>query len=481
MLKNGFYNVVGAVIRTGLTLLTIPLLIRLIGVEEYGLWVLVSTAIGIVGLAEAGLSVSTTVFLSRDLASDNTDGVSQTLTVTFSAMLLLATMAGIALWIGAALLVDTFFSKLEPAQHIVAVQALQLGGLVVWARLLQQVLVGIEQAYQRYGVLNLINTLQVGLSTLGMLVVAWLGGRAVEMMTWQAAISVGILIVRSWVGWLSISRVKLRLIWDNTKALTIVRYSLMTWLTTLGSALFGQCDRLIVGAILGTKVLGVYAAITSITGQINIFSALPIQPLLPAITKLTSAKECNKKHINEVVRRAVTVNVGTALGIGAILLLLSPFILSEFLSISEDAQYLTAFQIAIFIYSFYSLNVAAYYFLYGIGKVHLNTFVVLLSGVISSIMILVFAKLSGLLGAIVGNSGYLLTLTLNLFMIHEMNDSIQRWINFIILPSTLFFVFFLTAFFKPYELLLNITIMLVISIPFGVWFSRNVRQAIRKV
>lgn len=70
MIKNGFYNVVGAVIRIGLTLLTIPLIIRLIGVEEYGLWTLVSTMIGIVGLAEAGLAVSTTVFLSRDLAND---------------------------------------------------------------------------------------------------------------------------------------------------------------------------------------------------------------------------------------------------------------------------------------------------------------------------------------------------------------------------------------------------------------------------
>jgi Polysaccharide biosynthesis protein len=67
MLKNGFYNAAAGAVRVGLAILTIPVLIRLMGVEEYGLWALASAIVGIVTLAEAGLSTATTVFVSQDL------------------------------------------------------------------------------------------------------------------------------------------------------------------------------------------------------------------------------------------------------------------------------------------------------------------------------------------------------------------------------------------------------------------------------
>lgn len=96
--KNGYYNAVGGIIRIGLAILTIPLLILLIGVGEYGLWTLVSSVIAIVTLAEAGLATSTTVFVSQDLGKEDVDGLSQTLTVTVGAMLTLATFAAISLF-----------------------------------------------------------------------------------------------------------------------------------------------------------------------------------------------------------------------------------------------------------------------------------------------------------------------------------------------------------------------------------------------
>jgi hypothetical protein len=51
-LKNGFYNTVAGIIRIGLAILTIPLLIRLIGIEEYGLWTLASTVIIVVSVTK---------------------------------------------------------------------------------------------------------------------------------------------------------------------------------------------------------------------------------------------------------------------------------------------------------------------------------------------------------------------------------------------------------------------------------------------
>lgn len=469
MIKNGFYNVAGAVIRIGLTLLTIPLIIRLIGVEEYGLWTLVSTVIGIVGLAEAGLSVSTTVFLSRDLANDDADGISQTLTVTLGAMLLLATLAAIALWTGAALLVGVF-PKLGQAQHVVAAQALQLGGLVVWARLLQQVLVGVEQAYQRYGVMNILNTLQISLSSLGMLIVAWLGGRTVALIAWQAVTSMGLLIAHIGVGCLLVRNVKLRPVWDSTKALTVARYSLMAWVTALGSALFSQCDRLIVGALLGTEVLGVYAAITNVTGQINSFSALPVQPLLPRLINLLEKQGINQPTLKQKVKQALQINGIFALGIGGALFTLAPLIVNVMIPGAITNEHLLAFRIAATIYALYSVNAVGYYVLFSVDAVNMCMAIQLVSGALSLLLIGIGASIFGLLGAVIGNAGYLGVWLLLFSGMKQLCIPMRLWIGWLKFLLLWFFVVVLVNIVSPDQVAINIFIFIIQSFILFIWF-----------
>jgi O-antigen/teichoic acid export membrane protein len=287
--KNGYYNVAGGIIRVGLSVLTIPLLIRLIGVGEYGLWTLVSSVITIVTLAEAGLATSTTVFVSQDLGKEDADELSQTLTVTVGAMLGLATFAAIALFFGAESIVN-LFTKLDNIQHLAAVNALKIGGLVVWARLLQQVLVGVEQAYQHYDIISFLNTLQYALIAAGMLFVAWKGGRTVALMQWQFVVSIVVLLSHIWAVKSLLKNVSLRLILNKYKVLAVGRYSGMVWLSSLGGALFARADRLIVGSLLGTQILGIYSVMTDITTQINSLSALAVQPLVPRLSNLSATK-----------------------------------------------------------------------------------------------------------------------------------------------------------------------------------------------
>ncbi|MHC5829856.1 MAG: lipopolysaccharide biosynthesis protein, partial [Nostoc sp.] len=119
--------------------------------------------------------------VSQDLGKKDIDGLSQTLSVTFGAMLILATLAAVGLWMGAEGIIN-LFPKLGQLQHLKIIQAIQIGGLVVAARLLQQILIGVEQAHQRYDLMNVVNTMQCVLLSVGMLAVATLGGRTVELM-----------------------------------------------------------------------------------------------------------------------------------------------------------------------------------------------------------------------------------------------------------------------------------------------------------
>ncbi|MBD2353381.1 oligosaccharide flippase family protein [Tolypothrix sp. FACHB-123] len=459
LLKNGFYNAAAGVVRIGLAVLTIPILIRLIGVEEYGLWTLTSAVVAMVALAEAGLSTTTTVFVSQDLAREDSVSLSQTLTVTIGAMLILATIAAIALWFGAQTLVS-LFPKLGSEQRLAAVQVLQIAGVVVWAKLLQQIIVGIEQAYQRYGVMNLLITLQSVLSNLGLLVVAWLGGKSFALMQCQAFLSIGALIAHIWLGWSLTANIKPRLLWNKAKGLNILHYSLMTWFASIGSVLFSQVDRLLVGYLLDTEILGVYAAITNITIQINTFSALTIQPLIPSVSSLFAEGSQNAlSKLRTSIQQALLINVVTAFGLGVILITIAPLILQLMLPSTFNKEYIVVFQISALIYLLYSINAVGYYVLFALNLVLFNVFIVISSGLLSLILIFILSIKYGLLGAIIGNSGYLITIILSVYASRKIGLSYRKLLDLTLVPFIWLFIGAIIGFIIP--LLINIRILIV--------------------
>jgi O-antigen/teichoic acid export membrane protein len=481
MLKNGFYNIVGASIRILLALLTIPGLIHLIGMKEYGIWTLISSTINLVTLAEAGLSISTTFFVSSDLTNYDHDGIAQTLTATMGTMLLLSTLAGICLWQGAPFLMH-FFPALETSQQIAAVEALQIGGIIVWGRLIQQVLVGIEQAYQQYGLMNALNIVQSVLTNLGILAVAWFGGKTVAMMQLMALATVILLIAHVGAcGWL-LRDVRLRFIWSTEKSSAIIRYSINTWFTSLGGALFGQVDKLIVGTLLGVEKLGVYAAITSVANQINVVSALPVQPLLPILSKYPKREKDKEKNIAMLqgIKQALQLNAVVALGMGVCLFALSSLVMGIIIpSTTSNSEYTSLFQIAVMIYTLYSLNAFGYYTLLGINAVKLCMFIQLTAGLLSLLLICFGAQYFDLSGAVLGNGGYIGTYLLTLFGMHKLCIPSKAWGAWIQFPVLWFIASIIMHIAVPNIIILKAFILALQVSIMALWFitaqGKNIR------
>ncbi|MEA5466507.1 lipopolysaccharide biosynthesis protein [Leptothoe sp. PORK10 BA2] len=469
MIKDGLYNLVGAIFRMGVTVATIPLLIRLIGLEEYGVWTIVYTVIAIVTLAEAGLSVSTTFFLSRDIADQNEDSISQTLTVSFCAMIILASLAALLLCLGADYLVY-LFPKLTESQHQTIVPAFRLAALVVWAKMLQRICVGIEQAYQCYGLFNLVSTLQVGVVNLGMVGVAYAKGMTLELMQWQIVTNLLFLLIHSVISFRLIQSVRLNFIWNHERCIEIFRYSLMTWLTSIGSTLFTQGDKLIVGSILSPSMLGVYAAITSITAQINALSALSVQPLLPQLSRLLQSAQFKTRELIKTIRQAAHINAGVSVGLGGGLLMLAPFVLKLLLPGVDISTYLGEFYAAIIIYTLYSLNAVGYYILFSTDNVNFCLKTQIFSGLTSLILITLGANTFGLWGAILGNAAYNCIWLLTYKAMFTLNISISLWVRWFAFAGFWFGLISALAFLLPNSLYLRLVVVVIHTLVLLYWF-----------
>jgi O-antigen/teichoic acid export membrane protein len=408
LLKNGIYNSIGGILKIIVGLLTIPIIIRLIGTEEYGLWSLTSSIVSIVLLAEAGLSTATTVFASEDLKRKDTKGLLSTLTSTTISVLVLSTAAAVLVATQAEHIINNF-GGLNSLSKERALISLQISSVVVWSKLFQQLLVGIQQAYERYDTVNIINTGFSILNGLFLICIATWHGKVAELMIGQSIVSMISLAVHMYIVIVLFKEKKLafRLVFNLEKMMRIIKYSSLLWITTLGSILFSRVDRLVVGNLLGIQFLGIYSAITDITAQINSFSALAVQPIISFVTESKISDKNEIIKIREQVIRSLIVNTVVSLVMGSVLICGAPWILQKVLNIySLDATNIASFKIATIIYSLYSINAVGFYILLGANKTFISSIISLFVG--AATLTMIFAGCHyGLTGAIIGNAGFL--------------------------------------------------------------------------
>jgi O-antigen/teichoic acid export membrane protein len=429
LLRNGLYNLGAATVRGAVGLLTIPFLIRFLGIREYGVWSLVYAVFALMTMSEAGISVAASVFLSKDLAKNDFGEAGKTLTFILSSALLLSVTLGLLLWIAGPLIVRPL-AAFGGAERVDAGRALQIAGFAVAVFILQRTLVGIEQAFDRYAAINTLELCQSLLANVGLVVVAWLGGRTIDMMKWQVFACALLLAAHCCVVFQLLRNQGLSVEWSWSKARRIFRYNLATWTATLGSAAFGQCDRFIVGGVLGAPLLGIYSAITNITSKINSFSATAVQPLVPSLSRDAVLDAPAQGRI----RQSTRLNALIAIEAGIFLYVLADWVMQVLGPGAAARQHILGLQIAAVIYALYSLSAPGFYILFSMGGVRTNALVTLSSGVVSLILILVGARYFGLLGALAGNAGYLGTLLLVVAGLRKTGTALSRYLSWMALP-----------------------------------------------
>lgn len=428
MFRNGLYNIGGQVLRGALSLLTIPLLVRLLGLHEYGVWSLSYAVLALMTLGEGGIPVAAAFFLSKDLAAHDSREVSRTATTLAVAATGFSAALALLLWFVGPVVVRSLaaFSDYERA---IAGKAIQRAALAVSILILERTLVGFEQAFDKYALTNVLDVVQAAITNAGFIVIAWFGGKADALMDWQVVASAAVLAAHCFFVCRLLAARWSGLQWSSSKTSGIIRYSLAAWSSALGSAAFTQCDQLIVGGVLGAGPLGIYSAITSICSKINSFSATVVQPLVPALSRGSSREETEVS-----LRHAARLNALIATQTGIILYVMADWVLRIVLSHPPDRVYVLGLEIAAGIYALYSLNAPGYYILFSIGEARTNAMVVLSCGLISLCFIFIGARYWGFLGAISGNVAFVASLCMVNFGLRKLRIAMTWYLRWISVP-----------------------------------------------
>lgn len=413
-------------------LCTVPLLVRLLGLEAYGLWTLITATIGTLVIIEGGLAISTTYFSARALGTGNSRELMETLSVTATLLFVIGLVGALAIWVGADWVADRVI-KAGGAHREAAVEALHWSAIVVFARLVQQVPVGLLQAFQRYGLYNVLMLCQTLLTMGSMVVVAARGGGIRELMLVEVAVSGTFLTLFTCVGARLLRGKGAHFAWRWERCREIGRYSVLTWGSTLGAVLFSNGDRLIVGNLLGPGAAAIYAIIVNIVARINQVSALSVQPLMPAVG--SGVWQRTPGGGARIAAFAYRTCASVSFTLTLVLISFDSWILQLFVGHPPEPETIWCFRSAVLVYGAYSLNAPGYYFLLGLGHVGKSLLIVMTGGIVALLAIFAGAHWYGLPGAVIGNAGYLLTLSLNPVAAEALGLGMLTWARWAGVPA----------------------------------------------
>jgi len=411
-LVNVFYFTIQAL----LFLVITPWMLRILGGEVYGLWVILIAITGFASLTDLGVSSAIIKYVAKFGISEEFGG-RLLLTILFG--LISLSLAGLS----AAIIVYTLRGSIAgwispstiPQSHLT--KALSITALGLVPLLLSQLPRGILLGLIRHEIAGAVATAEQATLLLGSLVIGLSGGSIVTLASWGVLTNSAACLLSGCLAWHVIrKRVKLRwsyLVWEKDLLYEVTNYSLISWATGVGIFLFNSADRILVGVLLGPVAAGAYSIITGIARKINQALGPFTDVLMPFASSYEAAGQGSRVQFAFCYGSRLVACL--LIAAASVIVLWAESILSIWISPEFSEKYLVSFRIIVTCYAVFSMNAPAYQISRGLGLLLVPSLIVASAGLATIGLIVAFGTSFGFVGVAVANLAYVATLGINLY------------------------------------------------------------------
>ena len=394
-------------------------LVRQLGLAQYGLWMLASAVVGGMETLSSGFGDATIKFVSKYRGRNDIGGVQRIIRANLSINGALGGCLAIIVISCSRFAVTNIF-KIEPSQHELSIRILQVSGVTLFVRSIENVFVNTLRAYEMYGRAVKVSVMTRFLSVSAAVLLAYYGQTVFEIMLASlgiAFISLALQIagVRTVCG-----AIKLTPTMDRVSIREIFGYGVYSWAQALAGVIFYSADRLVVGSLMGTSALGIYSVCLQATQPIHGLTAAALNFIFPHISARQEAGE--RDLLNHVLRIATWANVGLVVVLSAPLILFGKLILVLWMgSTFADQGYLVLTLLAV-ANALLALSVSSHYILLALGRARFVAFVNILGGILSLGCIALLIPHLGLEGAAIGRLLYAGAIALNFWKLYTIRS-----------------------------------------------------------
>ncbi len=413
---NATYSVAEYVAQPLLMIAAAPFLVHRLGLDLYGIWMLVGALTGTVGIFSLGLGDATIKYVSTYRGRNDFAGVIRTVRGTLTISLLLGGITAVVVVLGAPLLVRGVF-KVRPADYWTAVRTFQIGGVVLFLRSIDSVFASTLRGFEKYGPpVKFTVIVRVLTIASAVLLVAFGFGVVAIMLATLGAVAIGVLLQAREVGRV-IPGISFWPTADRRTWQEIFGFGFYTWVQSIGGMIFSHVDRLLVGGFLGTAAVAYYTICVQLTQPVHSFVAAAFNFLFPHIS--TKHEAGQRKGLKRVYRLAVAVNVALVVLLSLPLLVFGKAILTLWMGADFAGHSYHLLSVLAVAFAILAMNVVPHFALLGLGKIRFVSMVNLAGGVLSFAAAAVLIPFIGMTGAAVGRLFYGPMITLNYFKVER--------------------------------------------------------------
>ncbi len=409
--KLGPWAILEYVANPALSLLLTPLIIHRLGLAGFGQWMLITTAATLPVSLTSGISVA----LARHLAANNSDLNETAQKVQIDALIatLIASILGAFLVVAWLVLRDDSSSSTSHYDCLLV----SLVGLIVIADCLDSTFAGILRGNLRYAHSARVEvTSRITQYGLMLLAVA-------------AVPSIAALAVASFAG--SGTRALLRgrlcnISWINVETVRLAKpmirspiFQMTSWATvqSLGGTLYTSLDRLVISAVFGPTTLGIYAATTQLTNQIQAVLGAAFS-VIGNVTAKHNASLDRLAMRREIFRLSCLVAVGAAIAYLAYYAA-AEHLFSAWLGAATTKRVSPLIPAVIVAATVQTIVMPAHFYLLGTGRFKIVAVLGLLAGATSISLLWIFSQFLGPSQALFSRAAYGLVLCAYFFVIYR--------------------------------------------------------------
>jgi len=279
--KNVIFNMFGQIIPTILALIAIPILIKGLGTERFGILSLAWAVIGYFGLFDLGLSRALTQILADKLGKRQDSDIPAIFWTTMTIMLFLSIIAIIILFIVTPWLVQSML-KIPKSLMKETIYTLYIISFSIPIIIITAGLIGLLSAYQRFDLINKIKVPTATLSVLGPILIVQFFNGLVPVVALLLLLRLLSLIVH-FIVCLHVVPI-LRLNITISKNIVTPILSIGSWMTVSNiiGPLMVYMDRFLIGSLLSVAAVAYYTTPYEFVTKLWIISGAIVGVLFPA-------------------------------------------------------------------------------------------------------------------------------------------------------------------------------------------------------
>lgn len=275
--------------------LYVPLLLRYMGKNEYGLYQLMGSIIALLSVMDFGLSATVTRYYSKYKTLEDEDNMENVLALS-GLVYILITIVLLIVGIGVYFNLGLLFTKsltsdqLVSAKKIFIVFLLYLG-ITIPSKVFDSVIT----SHEKFVFIRVLTLVQIVTQPVFVIAVMNKWPTALAMVIVQTIFSMIVILVKAYYCFYKIS-MKIKLHHFNKSLFTeMMQFSFFIFLGAILDQLFWQSNQIVLGMFINTAAVAVYGVATTISNSYMSLSTAITSVFLPRITSLVTHKVSDKE------------------------------------------------------------------------------------------------------------------------------------------------------------------------------------------